>query len=180
MRFSVLATKSAILALALALGACTVQLAPAYDASVVTALNTANTQTQTLFASISAGVTPATFSTREQQYDAVIGQFAAIESQLQARPTPAPPSTFFFDSKTLPPNDTKLIQTLTSAPSIADVSTLVDTLTTMRDTDRKMGLPPSTPHDCVAGAPNPTACLFENSYKISFNDALTYEMALQR
>jgi hypothetical protein len=162
----------------LALSACTVQLAPAYDPSVVTGLNAANVQTQTLFATVSTGVTPGTFPSREAQYNTVIGQFSAIESQLEARPMPSGVPGFLTDH--LPPADAKAIHTLSTAPSIADVKTLIDTLTVMRDTDRKMGLPPSTPRDCVVGTGNPTACLFENSYRISFNDALTYEMALQR
>ena len=167
------------LLLALALSACTIQLAPDYDASVVSSLNKANTDAQTLFASISYGVPASSFDKREQQYNNVIGEFSALVSQLEARPMPQPPSFF---SKALPPNDVKEINLLTAAPSIDALKHLVGTLTMMRDTDRKMGLPPSTPQACVqgAGAGMPTACLFENSYKADFNDALTYETALQR
>jgi hypothetical protein len=158
------------------LQACAIQLAPAYNKDIVDAINTANTQTETLFASISPGVTAATFGQRENTYNDAIGQFSAIESQLRARPTPAPPQLPFFGSMQLPPDDVAKIARLTGAPSIDAMQHLIDNLTKMRDIDRQQGLPAA---NCAPQSGSAT-CLFENGYRSSLYNVLTYEMALER
>ncbi len=157
------------------LGGCTIQLAPSYDASIVTGLNTANTQAETMFATVSSGVTKDTYATREAQYNAIIGQFSALDSQVAARPMPQPPSFLSFAQKQLPPSDVSKIPLLTNAPSKDALDHIVVTLTMMRDTDARAGL--------VAGmcpaATSPT-CGFKHDYEQNFDSALTYETALQR
>jgi len=157
------------------LGGCTIQLAPSYDASIVTGLNTANTQAQTMFATVSAGVTKDTYATREAQYNAIIGQFAALDSQVAARPMPQPPSFLSFAQKQLPPSDISKIPLLNTAPSKGALDNVVTTLTKMRDTDAKFGLMAGTCPD----ATSPT-CGFKRQYELDFDSALTYETALQR
>ena len=79
-----------VLAASLSLPGCTTQLAPDYDKTIVDGLTTANEQTLTLFASITSGVSRASFSAREPNYDLIIGKFDALRVQAMARPTPQP------------------------------------------------------------------------------------------
>lgn len=158
------------------LGSCTIQLAPSYDASVVTGLNAANTQTETMFATVSSGVTKDSFATREAQYNAIIGQFSALESQVAARPMPQPPSFLSFGHKQLPPSDVSQIPLLNNAPSKDALAHIVTTLTQMRNLDARAGLAAAT---CPA-MPSPPTCGFKQDYEQNFDSALTYETALQR
>lgn len=173
--------RAAAVATLVSLGGCAVQLAPAYNQSIVDGLNQANTQTMTLFAAISNGTNSQDFAARQPQYNAVIGQFSALETQLEARPMPPPPTPWtWIAGRNLASDASSPLPVFSSAPSIASLKHLVGTLSLMRDTDRSQGLPPSSPAYCGAASPNPTACLFENSYKADFINALTYETALQR
>ena len=163
-----------VVAAALWLAGCTIQLAPNYDASIVAGLNAANTQTQTMFATVSSGATKETYaSAREAQYNAVIGQFSALDAQIAARAMPQPPS-FFFSKPALPPSDVSQIPRL-NAPSKDALDHIVATLTKMRDTDAAMGLAAGT----CPGSFTPT-CGFKQDYMQNFDSALTYESALQR
>ncbi|HWA88518.1 MAG TPA: hypothetical protein VG889_00675 [Rhizomicrobium sp.] len=162
----------AVLSLALLAG-CTIQLAPSYDAGIVTGLNAANTQAQTMFATVSSGVTKDTYSAREAQYNAMIGQFSALDAQIAARPMPQPPS--WFANHVLPSSDVNQIPRL-NAPSKAALDHIVVTLTMMRDTDAAAGL--AAAPSCPASS-SPT-CGFKQDYMQNFDSALTYESALQR
>ena len=166
----------ALSCLTVGLSSCTIQLAPTYDAGIVTGLNTANTQTETLFATVSSGVTKETFATREPQYNAIIGQFSALDLQVAARPMPQPPSFLMSGPKPLPPSDPKLIPLLTDAPTKAALDHIVATLTQMRNLDAQAGLAGAT---CPA-TPSPAICGFKSDYEQNFDSALTYETALQR
>jgi hypothetical protein len=162
-----------VAAAALVLAGCTIQLAPNYDASIVAGLNTANTQTQTMFATVSSGATKETYvAAREAQYNAIIGQFSALDAQVAARAVPQPPS--FFTKPALPPSDVSQIQRL-NAPSKDALDHIVVTLTKMRDTDAAMGLAAGT----CPGSFTPS-CGFKQDYMQNFDSALTYESALQR
>jgi hypothetical protein len=162
--------------LVLPLAACAVQLAPSYEQSIVDNLNNANVQTMTLFATISTGVTKDTFPARQQTYNTIIGQFSAVESQVQSRP-PAQPgwlgNVIGSQAQKGP---------LPDAPTKANLDTVISTLTKMRDTDQLQGLPASNncPTDLRPTGTPLITCLFINAYKTSFDDALTYEMALKR
>jgi len=175
-RAAQLGVGSMLLCLTVGLGSCTIQLAPAYDASIVTGLNTANTQAETLFATVSIGVTKDTFATREPQYNAIIGQFSALDSQVAARPMPQPPSFLMSGPKPLPPSDPKLIPLLSEAPTKAALDHIVATLTQLRNLDAQAGLAAAT---CPA-TPSPAICGFKSDYEQNFDSALTYETALQR
>lgn len=164
------------LLLVLPLWACAVQLAPSYQQSIVDNLNNANLQTMTLFATISTGVTKDTFPARQQTYNTIIGQFSAIESQVQSRPPVQPGwlGNIIGSQAQQGP--------LPDAPTKANLDTVIATLTKMRDTDQLQGLPASNncPTELQPTAMPLITCLFINSYKTSFDSALTYEMALKR
>lgn len=159
----------------LLLSGCAVQLAPSYSASIVTGLNTANTQTQTLFATVSAGVTADTYAAQRQAtYNGLIGQFAALESQVAARPMPQPP---IGSSSVTPAEWQKVLQ---AAPTKGSLDTIVSVLTKMRDEDAKNGFK-GVITGCHSAALDPSlVCGFQNAYEQNFDSALTYEMALQR
>jgi hypothetical protein len=119
-----------------------------------------------LFASVSSS-TPDGYAGRASAYNALIGKFDALRLQSQARPTPRP---FVFqvfgigaDPRTAP-KDLALLD----APTPKILQTVVDTLTRMRDTDRRHGLTAAVAQG------------FKNSYEISMDQVLTYEKALER
>jgi hypothetical protein len=168
-------TRALVAAALLLLTGCAVQLAPAYSPDIVNGLNAANTQAQTMFATVSAGVTPDTFAAQRQtQYNALIGQFAAIESQVVARPMPQPP---LGTSKVTPEEWQKVLAT---APTKGSLDTIVSVLTKMRDEDQAHGFK-KVITGCGSTALDPSLlCGFQNAYTQNFDSALTYEMALQR
>lgn len=166
----------AALAVLVLLSGCATQLAPSYSQSIVDGLNAANTQTQTLFATVSSGVTPATFAaSRQAQYNGLIGQFAALESQVSARPMPQP-LLGTAGSQTLA-DWQKVLET---APTKGSLETIVSILTKMRDEDSKNGFR-AVITGCQSAALDPSLiCGFQNAYTQNFDSALTYEMALKR
>jgi hypothetical protein len=142
---------------------CAVRLAPGYDRSLVDGLAKANEDAMTLFASVSS-TTRETFGAREPTYNALIGKFDALRLQSQARPTPQPLIFQVFGIG----GDPKTAPKLLDAPTPKILQTVVDTLTRMRDTDRRQGLT-----DNLAQG-------FKSSYEISMDQVLTYEKALER
>lgn len=162
-----IATLVYIVALFGLLSACTVQLAPNYDKSIVDGLTSANEQTLTFFASVSGGTTPATFSARASTYDALIGKFNALKIDAAARPNPQPLFLKYLGvggagDKPIDPADQL------KAPTPDILANIVAKLTEMRKEDKSAPLT----SDVVA--------LFQNSYELSMTQALTYEKALQR
>ena len=153
--------------LSVVVSSCAVRLAPTYDRSIVDGLTTVNVQTLTLFASVSSGVTSATFANREGTYNDVIGKFDALRIQAAARPTPRSLAAQIFGSG--PNSDTapKNIEVL-EAPTPAVIATIVRTITTMRDSDKASGLTPTV------------VSLFKGEFEISIDQALVYEKALER
>lgn len=171
---------AAVLCVFLLLGGCAAQLAPSYSQSIVDGLNTANTQTMTMFATVSAGVTPDTFATgtpmsRQAQYNALIGQFMALESQVAARPMPQPP----LGTSAVTPEDWQKV--LSTAPTKGSLDTIVSVVTKMRDEDQAHGFKAVTSVGCNSATPDPAlVCGFQHAYTQNFDSALTYEMALKR
>ncbi len=149
------------------LSACTVQLAPDYDKSVVDGLTSANQQVLTFFASISDGTTPATFSNRDATYATLIGKFNALQIEAAARPNPQPLFLKYLGfggagDKPIDPADQL------KAPTPGILANIVTKLTEMRAQDKSGPLA----SDVIA--------IFKNSYTLSITQALTYEKALQR
>ena len=115
-------------------------LAPAYDKAVSEALNAANTEAMTLFASLSLGVQKQDFPSRAEQYAQVIGKLDALAISANARPVPKNAVTDKVNAvldKTLPAtvesSDTRL-------PSVVAIRKIAETVIKMRDTDIKQGL----------------------------------------
>jgi hypothetical protein len=158
------------------LGSCATQLAPTYSQSIVDGLNTANTQTQTMFATVSAGVGADTYAAQRQAtYNGLIGQFTALESQVAARPQPQP-LIGTAGSETL----VEWQKVLATAPTKGSLETIVTVITKMRDEDAKNGFKPVTT-GCNSPTPDPAlVCGFQHAYTQNFDSALTYEMALKR
>ena len=166
---------AAVLCVFLLLGGCATQLAPSYSQSIVDGLNTANTQTMTMFATVSAGVTPDTFvANRQAQYNGLIGQFMALESQVAARPQPQPP----LGTSAIAPEDWQKV--ISTAPTKGSLDTIVSIITKMRDEDQAKGFK-AVMTGCTSAALDPSlVCGFQNAYTQNFDSALTYEMALKR
>ena len=166
---------AAALASLILLSGCATQLAPSYSQGIVDGLNAANVQTMTMFATVSAGVTADTFAAQRQtQYNAIIGQFSALESQVAARPMPQPP----LGASRVAPAD--WLKVLEAAPTKGSLDTIVSVLTKMRDEDQKNGFH-AVITGCGSAALDPSlVCGFQNAYTQNFDSALTYEMALQR
>jgi hypothetical protein len=166
----------AVLVSLVGLGGCATQLAPPYSQSIVDGLNTANTQTQTLFATVSSGVGADTYAAQRQAtYNGLIGQFNALESQVAARPMPQP-LVGTANSETL----VQWQKVLETAPTKGDLDTIVSVITKMRDEDAKSGFS-RVATSCNAQAPDPAlVCGFQHAYTQNFDSALTYEMALKR
>lgn len=161
--------------LLLLLTGCATQLAPSYSQSIVDGLNAANTQTMTMFATVSAGVMPDTFAAQRQaQYNALIGQFSALESQVAARPMPQPP----LGVSSIAPSDWQKV--LAAAPTKGSLETIVSVLTKMRDEDQKSGFRGVITGCTSATLDSSLVCGFQNAYTQNFDSALTYEMALKR
>ena len=157
-----------LLAVLLVLSGCAIQLAPAYDKTIIEGLTDANEQTLVLFASVSSGVSASGFAKREQTFNEVIGKFDAVETQVRTRPYPR--SLLAKVTGSGPPIDAKPSQLprLDQAPSIQAIASIVDVLTHMREFDRAGRLSKSI----LTG--------LRQSYDIAIDQALTYEKALER
>jgi hypothetical protein len=157
---------------ALLVSACTTQLAPTYDQSLVDQLTGADKQTLTLFASVSGGSEAAEYAKYSSQYDNLIGTFGALKNQAQARPTPplakklADQLSKFQILKDICGAEGDPGSCVNSSPSA--IAEIVKTLSKMSETHKEKGLK----KDIVK--------IFKGSYEISINQALTVETALKR
>ena len=165
---SAMPVRLVLAALAILVSGCAVQLAPPYDKAIADGLATANTETMTLLASVSAGTKSATYSKREDKYNDLIGKLEALALQAGARPMPKNKVTDAInkalekrDGKALPDDDV-------TPPSAHAIHKVAETLTKMRDTDKKQGV---TAFEVTA---------FKGQIVIYFDQAITYENFLQR
>ena len=156
-----------VLLCALVLAACGIRLAPSYDTSLVNGLARANEETMTLFATVASGGTKATFPRREKTYDELIGKFDALRLEASARPNPGPPpgTALLLGSNTAAQ---QRVTDATTAPTSDVLASIIRIITTMRESDRKQGLPAITVQ------------AFKQEFTISMQQALTYEKALDR
>jgi len=160
---------AAVAALSLAVAACTIQLAPAYDPSLVEGVTAANEEALTLFSAVEGGSTSADFPDHAAAYDGVIGKLGALRMQAAARP--------------VPPLADRVTAALTASGGLDDVcaeaadcvntsprqlGAAADNLARMRATHAASGLTP----DVVA--------VFRNAHEISMDQAMQVELALKR
>ena len=152
----------------MALAGCAVQLAPGYDKTVVDGLGSANTDTMILFASVSNGTDKNSFSTRESQYNSLIGRFDALSLQAGARPMPKNRVTDAINRVLDKRGSTAMTDDDSTPPSAYAIKKVSETLGKMRDTDRLQGV---TAFEAQA---------FKGQALIYLDQAITYENFLQR
>ncbi|MBV9931471.1 MAG: hypothetical protein JO013_11075 [Alphaproteobacteria bacterium] len=157
-------------ALCAALSACMVQLAPAYDTTIVGGLNSANQDIHALFAQIGTATTPDTFSARKPQYDQIVAELGATETQIRTRPMPssaaikkaaAALARMHVAGVAVDPN-------FTVYPSARAVADLKDTIQHMEAADEKTGLRGGL------------LAAFQNQAETFLTQAMTYENYLKR
>lgn len=151
--------------LATALAACTVQLAPAYDRSLVDDIEAASAQAMELFASASGGTERSTFAARETAYNKAIGTFDTLAIRAGAREVPDSSAlervNKELEKRGVPPLDGEI-------PSVPALQLVSKSVTKMRDTDKKEGLKPLAVE------------AFKGQVVISLDQVLTYEKYLER
>ena len=152
------------------LSACMVQLAPAYDASIVDGLGAANQDIQLLFAQIGTAVDASNFSARKPQYDKIVGELGAAELQIKTRPMPSPKAIAKAAAalQRLRIAGVAVDPNFTAYPSARAVHDLQDTIQHMEGFDEKSGL---------RGA---AILAFKNQADVYLTQALTYENYLKR
>ncbi|WP_138472187.1 hypothetical protein [Poseidonocella sp. HB161398] len=158
--------RSIWLSVVIVLAACTVTLAPPYDAELASGLDSTNQTTLILFSALSQGASADEFSRFQGQYDAAIGQFDALRIRADARETP-PLSRKAIENIQLFPEFCGMDDGCVN-PTPGILETLLSTLRQMRNTHRSRGLPA----DKVA--------LFKNDYEIAITQALNVEQSFNR
>jgi hypothetical protein len=155
-----------VLIVALLFAACATQLAPSYDKALVDGMASTNKEVMSLFATASSGTSSDTFQARENNYNKAIGSVDALEIQAKARPLPKTKVVEIVNKhlaqRGLPPLTDDQI------PSATALHKVSETITKMRDTDKKQGL---TGIEVTA---------FKGQATIYLDQAITYESFLQR
>lgn len=152
----------------LLLSACTIQLAPDYDAALVDGLNANNVAALTLFAALEGGSDQDEFSEFADDYAETIGAFEALRQRAETRPIPPLASRldgvgFISDICNAQQDANECVNA-----SPAAIGTVVSTLQIMRRQHRDDGLPAD-----IVG-------LFKNQYMGAIRRALFVEQALDR
>lgn len=147
---------------------CAAQLAPPYDADIVTGINAVSVDALTLFSSTTKGTDASSYKERSEKYSALIGKLEAAEMLAGARPMPQSKIVQKVNAALA----TKGLATLTddpaTIPSVPVLGKLRETISKMRETDEKQGV---TATEVEA---------FKGQAKIYIDQALTYEKFLQR
>ena len=152
----------------LLLAACTIQLAPKYDPSLVDGLNQTNSSALALFAALEGGSDQDSFPRYEQRYAELIGTTEALRQRAARREVP-PLAARLAKLKVIssickdPANPTACVNA--SPASLGEVLKL---LRELRDQHRSKGLP----KDVVA--------LTRNAYDTAMGQAIAVENALKR
>ena len=149
----------------LLLANCKTYLAPSYDQVIIDKSTQAATQTFQFLAAIAGGTDKASFTTRQNTYNTLIGEFETLKLLAKARPIPTSKTTErinkLLDEKNKP----------TSAndyPSAFAFNRIVENLVKMKATDQKTGLKP-----IVIQA-------FKGEIEIFLDQAITHESFLKR
>lgn len=160
--------RTLVMAFCLLLVGCAIQLAPPYDKTVIEGLSVANTETMTLLAATSNGTDKNSFSAREEKYNTLIGKLEALALSSGARPMPKNKVTDTINKLLEKRGGKPLDDDDSTPPSAHSIKKIADTLTKMRDTDKKQGV---TAYEALA---------FKGQVIIYFDQAITYENFLQR
>ena len=152
----------------LGVGGCAGTFSPAEDDTVLESLKEINLEAMTLFASLAAGVRSDSFSARAQDYTVLVGKVDAVALLAGARLAPV---------KSLSEDVQQLLSQRGAAPAQTDTAIspsayalqkISQTLSKMRDIDRRAGLGPLE------------ARAFKAQTSIYLDQAITYEKFLQR
>lgn len=146
---------------------CVTQLAPPYDKNVAEGLTAVSTEAMTLMAVVSHGTDKGGFTSREDKYNTLIGKLDALALAAGARPMPKNKVTDAIN-KLLAKRGETINEDDATPPSAHSIKKISETLTKMRDTDKKQGV-------TVLEAQG-----FKNQLVIYFDQAITYENFLQR
>ena len=147
------------------LAACTVQLAPTYDAELVTGLDEANIRALSLFAALDGGSPQTAFEQHAMEYAAVIGSLDGLRQRAETRPLPPlaerlAQSRFFADFCSDP--------TACLSASPASLGRALDVMRMMRRRHRSSDLP------------GDEVDLFKRDYETAIKQSLFVEQALER
>ena len=154
--------------LVLSLAGCATQLAPPYDQVVADGITQINTEVMSVFATVSSGTTADTFKSREEKYNSVIGKLDALVIQAGARPVPRNRTTEAINKLLQSRGAEPVMDDDGSPPSATALKKVSETITKMRDTDKKQGV---TATEVLA---------FKGQASIALDQATTYENFLQR
>jgi hypothetical protein len=159
--------------MALALGGCTVQLAPDYEPTIVQGLNDYNAQIQTHMANVAAGTRPGLNADQQKAYDDLEGKGRALIMLIKARPQPQSGLVRWFGSKLADkiPADGDVAKAnidFLAVPTDAQIEKILLQLAAMKDEQKRQGLKPDQYK------------IYANSINSFMRNALTYEMALKR
>ena len=146
--------------------ACATTLAPSYDKAIVDGLVSTNKKLMRYFASTSSGTTKETFEKREKTYNELIGRLDALVIQAKARPIPKNNITDKVN-EALQERGVAVLEG-DDAPSATALEKISETMTKMRDTDKKQGV---TAFEVTA---------FRGQVVIYLDQAITYESYLER
>lgn len=160
--------RALLVAALISIAGCAAQLAPPYDKNVAEGLTAANTEAMTLMASTSQGTDKSTFSSREEKYNALIGKIDALALSAGARPMPKNKVTDAINKLLEKRGGKPIDDDDATPPSAHSIKRIAETLTKMRDTDKKQGV---TAYEAQA---------FKGQLVIYFDQAITYENFLQR
>jgi hypothetical protein len=157
-----------VLLCAILLSACSVQLAPGYDAALTEGLSEANGEALTLFAALEEGSPASEFANYQERYAELIGGFDGLRQRAEARPVPPMAQRLarhrivqgFCNSRDDP------AACLNSSP--ASLSEIVSLLRQLRTRHRTNGVSPAA------------VTQIRNGYDVAIHQALTVESALQR
>lgn len=146
--------------------ACATTLAPSYDQAIVDGLGSTNRKLMEFFASASFGTNPATYGDREGTYNSMIGTLDALAIQARARPIPKNEITKRVNEAL----EKRGIDVLDGddAPSAVAMDKISETMTKMRDVDKKQGV---TAFEVK---------VFKGQVAIYLDQAITYESYLER
>ena len=154
------------------LSGCTVSLAPKFDQNIVDNLTDSSTEIFQLLAGVSEGTSKDDYAKRDEKYNQMIGQFEALELQINARPMPQNRTIDKIISKAnaslAKRNGTPIVSVGEIAPSATALKNVIANIEKMKETDNAQGIKKLEVQ------------VFKNNIELYLDQALTYELFLNR
>ena len=156
----------------LLLSGCAVSLAPKFDQNIVDTLSDSSTELFQLLAGVSEGTSKDDYHKRDEKYNQMIGQFEALELQINARPMPQNRTVDKIVSKAnasiAKRNGTPIVSAGEIAPSATALKNVIANIEKMKETDKAQGVKKLEVQ------------AFKNNIELFLDQALTYEIFLNR